>query len=166
MDSFELGRDGIVYIKATNATITPDQQQRVAILKGGIVRVSDIITARQIAMNTLDDNECLKEVVFLNSDRKEFGKLVKTGKHLARWDEDLREYELQFFMGKARTPFEVKIIEWPADLKETYTNKKNCFNFALSQINRASVIDRRTGRIVAKKYIDTNGNGKLKWIEE
>lgn len=158
-------RDGAIYLKKEQLKFNEiDWAGKVHEDSKGLVWVDSMQTAMTLAAESLD-NGSGQYVTFFNLQKKPFGKLVRgsDGKH-HRWDEDLTEYRLEFYEKGKRTPYNTVVMNFPSDLKETFTNSKNCFNFKLSHCIRAKVFVNSTSELVATTYMDKNGNGRLQWV--
>lgn len=77
----------------------------------------------------------------------------------------MTEYIVEKYMKGARKPYETFKASLPDGERPIYTNSKECFNFRLSHVSRAKVRYASNGQIVAEKYIDYYGNGRLRWFK-
>ncbi len=160
-------RDGAIYLRKSALVYNEvEWAGKIHEDKGNkaLVWVDSMQTAMTLAAESLERGSG-KSVTFFNLRREAFGELVKgsDGRH-HRWDEDLTEYRLEFYEKGKRKPYDTVVMNFPSDLKETFTNSKNCFNFKLSHCIRAKVFINSTGELVATTYLDKNGNRRLQWI--
>lgn len=90
------------------------------------------------------------------------GKAVKiNGKLMVR---PMARYKLAKYDKASRSYYDEKIAEIPVGLYPSFTNSKECFDFYFSWASTGSkVFDPNTGITLATKYIDRNGNGRLRW---
>lgn len=75
----------------------------------------------------------------------------------------MTKYIVEMYYGKERKPYETFEASLPKGKFPRFTNSEDCFNFKLSRVHRAKVREASTGVVVAEKYIDVNGNGRLRW---
>lgn len=73
------------------------------------------------------------------------------------------DYIVEFYEKGARKPYERQLMSLPYGSHPTFTNSKECFNFKLAFVPKAKVRYASNGSVAAEKYIDANGNGRLRW---
>jgi len=75
----------------------------------------------------------------------------------------MTEYIIELYEKRARVPYKKFRAVLPDGARPTYTNSKECFDFQLSYSQRVKIRYASNGQLVAVKYIDINGNGRLRW---
>lgn len=73
------------------------------------------------------------------------------------------EYIIELYTKGSRKPYSVYRDTLPAGSRPRFTNSEDCFNFKLSYVIKAKIRYASNGELVAEKYIDVNGNGRLRW---
>lgn len=80
----------------------------------------------------------------------------------------MTDYIVELYSKNARKPYDSFRASLPDGERPTYVNSKECFNFRLSAIrigsSRVKIRYASNGQIVAEKYIDYYGNGRLRWF--
>lgn len=79
--------------------------------------------------------------------------------------EKMTDYIVEIYSKGARKPYDVFRAWLPDGSKPTFTNSKECFNFRLSMVSRAKIRYASNGQIVGEKYMDVNGNGRIRWYK-
>ena len=78
----------------------------------------------------------------------------------------MTEYIIEKYEKGARIPYERYVDTLPDRARPKFTNSADCFNFKLSHCaGRVLIRYKSNGKLVAERYIDKNGNGRLRWKE-
>lgn len=75
----------------------------------------------------------------------------------------MTEYIIELYTKGAKKPYQRYKDSLPDGARPSFTNSAECFNFSLSHVRRAEIRYASNGKLVAEKYIDKNGNGRLRW---
>lgn len=75
----------------------------------------------------------------------------------------MTDYIVEYYERRAKNPYDRKLMALPNGYHPSYTNSKECFNFALSHALRVKVKYASNGNLAAVKYIDKKGNARLRW---
>ena len=78
----------------------------------------------------------------------------------------MTDYIVEIYSKGARKPYDVFRASLPDGSRPTFTNSKECFNFRLSMVSRAKIRYASNGAIVGEKYMDINGNGRIRWFKQ
>lgn len=73
------------------------------------------------------------------------------------------DYIIEFYGKRDRKPYERMIMSLPYGVHPKFTNSEECFNFKLCFAPKVKVKYASNGMLAAEKYIDINGNGRLRW---
>ena len=77
----------------------------------------------------------------------------------------MTDYIVELYSRNARKPYDSFKASLPDGSRPTFTNSKECFNFRISFTPKVKVRYASNGQIVAEKYVDANGNGRLRWFK-
>ena len=75
----------------------------------------------------------------------------------------MTEYIIELYEKRGRVPYQRFKATLPDGARPTFTNSKECFDYKLSYTPRVKIRYASNGQLVAVKYIDVNGNGRLRW---
>lgn len=75
----------------------------------------------------------------------------------------MTKYIVEIYYGKERKPYKTFEASLPKGEFPKFTSSKECFDLRIAQPDRAKVRYAENGRVVAEKYWDINGNGRLRW---
>lgn len=75
----------------------------------------------------------------------------------------MTKYIIELYGKGARKPYETFTASLPDKSHPTFTNSKECFEFKLSHCGRVKVRYASNHKLAAEKYMDVNGNGRLRW---
>lgn len=75
----------------------------------------------------------------------------------------MTKYIVELYKGREKKPYKTFEASLPDGARPSYTNSEKCFDFRLSHESRAKVKYASNGQLVAEKYIDKDGNGRLRW---
>lgn len=75
----------------------------------------------------------------------------------------MTDYIIELYEKGAKKPYQRYKDSLPDGSRPSFTNSKECFDFKLSHIPRAKIRYASNGKLVAEKYMDINGNGRLRW---
>lgn len=74
----------------------------------------------------------------------------------------MTKYIVELYYGRERKPYKTFHASLPNGEFPKFTNSKECFDFRIDA-DRAKVKYAENGRVVAEKYFDVYGNGRLRW---
>lgn len=75
----------------------------------------------------------------------------------------MTKYRIEVFKKGARTPYDVIIASLPNGTRPTYTKYSECFGGRLDKLERVKIRYAKSNGLVAEKYTDRKGNGRLRW---
>ena len=76
----------------------------------------------------------------------------------------MTKYRIEIFKKGARKPHDILIATLPNGSRPTYTKYSECFGGRLDRVERAKIRYDRSRGLVAEKYTDRKGNGRLRWF--
>lgn len=83
--------------------------------------------------------------------------------------ENMTEYIVEIYSKGARKPYDVFRASLPDGEKPSFCNSRVCFNFRLSAIkigsSKVKIRYASNGQIVGERYIDINGNSRIRWYK-
>ena len=86
-------------------------------------------------------------------------------KRLIKRNLEMTKYKLEFYEKNARKPYSIEYAELPNGFHPKWTNSKECFDFKLSHAIRVKIRYASNGGLAGEKYIDRNGNGRIRWTK-
>lgn len=86
-------------------------------------------------------------------------------KRLIKRNLEMTKYKLEFYEKNARKPYSIEYAELPNGFHPKWTNTKECFDFRLSHAIRVKIRYASNGGLAGEKYIDRNGNGRIRWTK-
>jgi hypothetical protein len=75
----------------------------------------------------------------------------------------MTKYRIEVYKKGAKRPYDVFIASLPNATRPTYTKYVECFGGRLDKLERVRIKYARNGGLVAEKYTDRKGNGRLRW---
>lgn len=73
------------------------------------------------------------------------------------------DYIVEFYAKNGKKPYQREILSLPYGVHPKFTNSEECFNFKLSMVPKVKIKYASNGVLAAEKYMDVNGNGRLRW---